>query len=63
MNAGAAPEGKFPDNGVADGSPENDFSVLDADSSQRSAIDTVLDGRSLVIHGPPGTGKSQTSPT
>jgi len=31
-------------------SPEADYSVLDADSSQRS----------LVIHGPPGTGKSQT---
>jgi very-short-patch-repair endonuclease len=41
-------------------SPEHDYSVLDADSSQRTAIDTVLAGRSLVIHGPPGTGKSQT---
>ncbi|HEY2507179.1 MAG TPA: AAA domain-containing protein [Streptosporangiaceae bacterium] len=41
-------------------SPEQDYSVLDADSSQRTAIDTVLAGRSLVIHGPPGTGKSQT---
>ena len=41
-------------------SPEEDYSVLDADSSQRHAIDTVLAGRSLVIHGPPGTGKSQT---
>ena len=40
--------------------PENDYSVLDADSSQRSAIDSVVAGRSLVIHGPPGTGKSQT---
>src|SRR5215472_701983 len=41
-------------------SPEDDYSVLDADSSQRHAIDTVLAGQSLVIHGPPGTGKSQT---
>ena len=41
-------------------SPQDDYSVLDADSSQRSAIATVLSGRSLVIHGPPGTGKSQT---
>src|SRR6266571_3892191 len=41
-------------------SPEEDYSVLDADSSQRKAIDAVLSGRSLVIHGPPGTGKSQT---
>src|SRR5579859_1467300 len=40
--------------------PEEDYSVLDADSSQRAAIDTVLGGQSLVIHGPPGTGKSQT---
>jgi very-short-patch-repair endonuclease len=40
--------------------PEGDYSVLDADSSQRSAIDAVVAGRSLVIHGPPGTGKSQT---
>jgi len=40
--------------------PATDFSVLDADSSQRSAIDAVLAGRSLVVHGPPGTGKSQT---
>ncbi|HVB44811.1 MAG TPA: AAA domain-containing protein [Streptosporangiaceae bacterium] len=41
-------------------SPAADYSVLDADSSQRSAISAVLSGRSLVIHGPPGTGKSQT---
>ena len=40
--------------------PSDDYSILDADSSQRNAIDTVLEGRSLVIHGPPGTGKSQT---
>ena len=42
------------------GDPVADYSVLDADSSQRAAIDAVLAGRSLVIHGPPGTGKSQT---
>jgi very-short-patch-repair endonuclease len=41
-------------------SPEQDYSILDADSSQRSAIGAVLSGHSLVIHGPPGTGKSQT---
>ena len=40
--------------------PENEFSVLDADSSQQSAIASVLSGQSRVIHGPPGTGKSQT---
>ena len=48
-----------PDAAAAD-SPEDDYSVLDADSSQRNAIDAVLAGQSLVIHGPPGTGKSQT---
>jgi very-short-patch-repair endonuclease len=40
--------------------PEDDYTVLDADSSQSSAINGVLQGGSLVIHGPPGTGKSQT---
>ncbi|HEY6275520.1 MAG TPA: AAA domain-containing protein [Streptosporangiaceae bacterium] len=40
--------------------PADDYSILDADSSQRNAINAVVHGRSLVIHGPPGTGKSQT---
>jgi Protein of unknown function (DUF4011)/AAA domain len=40
--------------------PEDDYTVLDADSSQSSAINAVLRGGSLVVHGPPGTGKSQT---
>lgn len=34
--------------------------VLDADSSQTTAIQTALSGRNVVIQGPPGTGKSQT---
>lgn len=34
--------------------------VLDADTSQHSAIYDVKAGRNLVIEGPPGTGKSQT---
>lgn len=34
--------------------------VMDADSSQHSAILDVLSGRNIVIEGPPGTGKSQT---
>lgn len=33
---------------------------LDADSSQQSAIADIAQGKSLVIEGPPGTGKSQT---
>ena len=40
--------------------PENEFLILDADSSQHMAINRVLGGESLVIQGPPGTGKSQT---
>ncbi|HIC78425.1 MAG TPA: DUF4011 domain-containing protein, partial [Sulfurovum sp.] len=33
--------------------------VLDADSSQHSAMLDVLKGKNVVIEGPPGTGKSQ----
>jgi primosomal protein N' len=40
--------------------PENEFLVLDADSSQQRAIAAILADQSRVIHGPPGTGKSQT---
>ena len=34
--------------------------IMDADSSQLSCIEAAKQGKSLVIHGPPGTGKSQT---
>jgi hypothetical protein len=34
--------------------------VLDADSSQFSALVDVAEGRNLAVEGPPGTGKSQT---
>jgi very-short-patch-repair endonuclease len=34
--------------------------IDDADSSQHSALIDVVDGKNLVIEGPPGTGKSQT---
>ncbi|MGW1324756.1 DUF3320 domain-containing protein [Streptomyces antibioticus] len=40
--------------------PERTPLVLDADSSQRQCIAAALDGRSFVMSGPPGTGKSQT---
>lgn len=33
---------------------------VDADSSQLSAVAAASAGRSFVLHGPPGTGKSQT---
>ena len=39
--------------------PENEFLVLDSDSSQQKAICWAQSGQSLVIQGPPGTGKSQ----
>ncbi|MCG5500459.1 DUF4011 domain-containing anti-phage protein Hhe [Ectothiorhodospira lacustris] len=34
--------------------------IDDADSSQHSALIDAVDGKDLVIEGPPGTGKSQT---
>jgi very-short-patch-repair endonuclease len=36
------------------------FLISNADSSQHSALIDALDGKNLVIEGPPGTGKSQT---
>jgi very-short-patch-repair endonuclease len=40
--------------------PSRDLAILDADSSQAQAVAAVLSGRSGVIQGPPGCGKSQT---
>ena len=40
--------------------PQEVFQVLDADSSQQEAVLAAKRGKSLVIEGPPGTGKSQT---
>jgi hypothetical protein len=40
--------------------PESAPLVRDADSSQRVAIEAARAGRSFVLDGPPGTGKSQT---
>lgn len=34
--------------------------IDDADSSQHSTLKDAIDGKNLVIEGPPGTGKSQT---
>ena len=34
--------------------------ILDADSSQRACVAAALAGKSFVMDGPPGTGKSQT---
>lgn len=41
-------------------SPEEEFLVFDADSSQQKVIREVLSKQNCVIQGPPGTGKSQT---
>lgn len=40
--------------------PQETFQVMDADSSQQVAILAAKRGTSMVIEGPPGTGKSQT---
>lgn len=40
--------------------PEDLVSILDADSTQRKCIVAAREGRSFVMDGPPGTGKSQT---
>jgi very-short-patch-repair endonuclease len=40
--------------------PQNEFLILDADSSQSYAINSVIAGANLIVRGPPGTGKSQT---
>ncbi|MEU5510459.1 DUF3320 domain-containing protein [Streptomyces fungicidicus] len=40
--------------------PEDAPLVLDADTSQRQAVAAAVAGRSFVLDGPPGTGKSQT---
>jgi hypothetical protein len=38
----------------------DDYLVLDADSTQQRAVVLVGRGQNGVVHGPPGTGKSQT---
>ncbi|MFF3650525.1 DUF3320 domain-containing protein [Streptomyces sp. NPDC002181] len=40
--------------------PEDAPLVLDADTSQRQAVAAAVAGKSFVLDGPPGTGKSQT---
>jgi predicted ATP-dependent serine protease len=40
--------------------PETTFQVVDADSSQVRALAAVSRNYDLVLHGPPGIGKSQT---
>lgn len=40
--------------------PSEIFEILDADSSQRRAIEAAISKKNFVLIGPPGTGKSQT---
>ncbi len=40
--------------------PDDEFLILDSDSTQSAAIARILAGENLVVKGPPGTGKSQT---
>lgn len=40
--------------------PKDIFCPISADSSQLNAIVSAADNKSFVLHGPPGTGKSQT---
>jgi Protein of unknown function (DUF4011)/REase_MTES_1575/AAA domain/Protein of unknown function (DUF3320) len=40
--------------------PELDMAILDADATQRRCVEAARRGQSFVMHGPPGTGKSQT---
>ena len=49
-----------PEEAELDLSSDPGFSVVDADSSQRRAIEAANRGLSFVLYGPPGTGKSQT---
>lgn len=54
-------EGELHGGALDDLLPVNEqFSVLPADHSQLRAIELVRRGGHMVIHGPPGTGKSQT---
>jgi len=55
-------EGDFPDSAQLDDvyMPDQTFCPLSADSSQLAAVYAAGAGRTFVLHGPPGTGKSQT---
>ena len=56
------PNGEFPRAELLDEerAPTDTFCPLPADSSQLAAVFAAAEGRSFVLEGPPGTGKSQT---
>ncbi|MGX9357787.1 DUF4011 domain-containing protein [Mycoplasma sp. 773] len=39
---------------------QNQYKILNSDSSQEIAIQNAIEGKSFILQGPPGTGKSQT---
>lgn len=57
-----ADSGNFPDAEQLDRShsPTETFCPILTDSSQLAAVYAAAEGKSFVLHGPPGTGKSQT---
>ncbi len=57
-----ADDGGFPDRDRLDEThnPAETFCPLSSDSSQLAAVYAAALGKSFVLHGPPGTGKSQT---
>lgn len=54
------PHDPFDPRGLDHLPPDQEFLVLDADSSQQAVVHSVLARRHGVVNGPPGTGKSQT---
>ena len=61
VNPPPVARGPLPKAGELDNlDPKEVFQVLDADSSQQLCIQYALARQSFVMHGPPGTGKSQT---
>jgi very-short-patch-repair endonuclease len=61
-NTPIASQGAFPDARELDAkcAPSEVFTPLLADSSQLAAVQAASEGKSFVLEGPPGTGKSQT---
>lgn len=55
-------DGGFPEEGTLDEKyqPQDTFCPLPADSSQLAAVYAASEGKTFVLFGPPGTGKSQT---
>ncbi len=59
---GGEPDGAFPAAESLDDcfEPRDTFCPLSADSSQLAAVYAAAAGKSFILNGPPGTGKSQT---